>query len=132
MEIVRPRRSQAPPAKTPQNFDGTVHVQPLRQSGDSTMVDLVAVFFDPGARTRPHIHKSDQVLYVVEGEGIVASERERRLIRPGDLVIIPAGEWHWHGATTTSPMCHLSTRPAGATDWDPPVRDWTTYMEGAR
>lgn len=132
MEIVRAQRTQARPTDTPQNFGGTVHMQRMRQAADATMVDLVAVFFEAGARTRPHVHASDQILYVVEGQGIVATERERRLIRPGDIVIVPAGEWHWHGATDASAMCHLSTRPAGATDWNAPVRDWDTYMEGAR
>lgn len=132
MEIVRAQRTQARPTDTPQNFGGMVHMQRMRQAADATMVDLVAVFFDAGARTRPHVHASDQILYVVEGQGIVATERERRLIRPGDIVIVPAGEWHWHGATDASAMCHLSTRPAGATDWNAPVRDWDTYMEGAR
>lgn len=132
MQIVRLERGQARPTDTPQYFGGSVHMQRLRQAANPTMIDMVAVFFDPGARTRPHVHASDQVLHVVEGEGIVATERERRLIRRGDVVIVPAGEWHWHGATRTSPMCHLSTRPAGPTDWTVPARDWDTYMEGAR
>lgn len=132
MEIVRAQRAQARPTDTPQHFEGTVHMKRWRQPKDATAVDLVAVFFDPGARTRPHVHKSEQVLYVVEGEGVVATERERRLIRPGDIVIVQAGEWHWHGATKTSAMGHLSTRPAGATEWEIPIRDWATYMDGAR
>jgi len=132
MEIVRLQRAQAHPTDMPQNFSGTVNLQRLRQAADPTMVDLVAVFFEPGARTRPHIHAADQILHVVEGEGVVATERERRIIRPGDVVIVPAGEWHWHGATTTSSMCHISMRPSGPTDWNPPVRDWETYMQGAR
>ena len=132
MEIVRPQRSRARPTDTPDSFSGTVQMQRWRQGKDAAAVDLVAVFFERGARTRPHVHKSDQVLYVVEGEGIVATERERRLIRPGDIVIVPAGEWHWHGATATSGMCHVSARPAGPTDWSVPARDYDTYMEGAR
>lgn len=133
MEIVRPQRSQAPPADAPANsFSGTVHMQRWRQATDAASADLVAVFFDRGARTRPHIHTSDQVLFVVDGEGIVATERERRIIRPGDIVIVPAGEWHWHGATATSAMCHVSARPAGPTEWSVAPRDWNTYMEGAR
>lgn len=132
MELVRPQRSEARPADTPSNFGGTVHMQRWRQAKDAASADLVAVFFDHGARTRPHVHTSDQVLFVVEGEGIVATERNRRLIHPGDIVIVPAGEWHWHGATPTSAMCHVSSRPAGPTDWSVPLRDWDTYMEGAR
>ena len=103
-----------------------------RQASDATAVDLVAVFFNPGARTRPHVHRSEQVLYVIEGEGVVATEHDRRIIRPGDIVVVQAGEWHWHGATATSAMGHLSMRPAGATEWQVPPRDWATYMEGAR
>ncbi len=132
MEIVRLQRAQARPTDTPQNFGGTVLMQRPRQAKDATMADVVAVFFEPGARTRPHVHGSDQVLYVVEGEGIVATERERRLIRPGDVVVVAAGEWHWHGATATTAMCHLSVRPAGPTNWNVPLRDWETHMEGAR
>ena len=132
MDIVRPQRAEARPTDTPQNFAGTVHMERLRQAKDAAAVDLVAVFFEPGARTRPHVHRSDQVLHVIDGQGIVATERERRIIRPGDIVIVPAGEWHWHGATQTSAMCHLSTRPAGPTEWNAPLRDWDSYMEGAR
>ncbi|HLW46269.1 MAG TPA: cupin domain-containing protein [bacterium] len=132
MEIVRVQRTQARPTDTPQNFGGTVTMQRFRQAKNPAMADMVAVFFEAGARTRPHIHASDQILYVVEGHGIVATEAERRLIRAGDIVVIPAGEWHWHGATATSAMCHLSVRPAGPTEWNAPLRDWSTYMEGAR
>lgn len=103
-----------------------------RQARDATGVDLVAVFFNPGARTRPHVHESEQVLYVIEGEGVVATERERRIIRPGDIIVVQAREWHWHGATATAAMGHLSMRPAGATDFEVPLRDWASYMEGAR
>ncbi len=131
MQIIRVQRGQAHPTDTPQNFGGTVHMQRMRQMKEPSGVDLVAVFFEPGARTRPHVHTTDQVLHVIEGEGVVATEHERRIIRPGDIVIVPAGEWHWHGATTASAMCHISTRPAGPTDWATPTRDWETYMEGA-
>ena len=46
-----------------------------------------------------HVHDVDQVLYVTAGEGIIATETEEITIRPGDFVVIPAGEKHWHGAT---------------------------------
>jgi hypothetical protein len=29
-------------------------------------------------------------------------------------------------------MCHISARPVGSTDWAPSLRDWETYMQGAR
>ena len=132
MQLVRVDAERARPTDTPQNFSGRVRMQRITQTAEAGGLDVVAVFFDAGARTRPHIHATDQVLQVVLGEGVVATENERRLIRTGDVVVIPAGQWHWHGATATSTMCHISARPGGATNWSAPVRDWETYMQGAR
>lgn len=132
MQIVRVQSDQARSPQNPEYFTGTVRLQNLHTAKDTGGIDLVAVSFEPGARTRPHIHTTDQALHVVGGEGIVATEQERRLIRTGDIVIIRAGQWHWHGATQTSAMCHISARPAGPTDWSAPLRDWETYMKGAR
>ncbi len=132
MQIFRIQREHAHPTETPQYFSGPVRMQDLKRTNEPGGIDLVAVFFEPGARTRPHVHATDQALHVVEGEGIVATEQERCLIRAGDIVIIRAGRWHWHGATPASAMCHISARPLGATDWTAPLRDWETYMQGAR
>lgn len=132
MDIARVESSRARPTDTPENFGGRVRMQRFKQSKEASGLDVVAVFFEPGARTRPHIHATDQLLQVVDGEGIVATEQERRRIRTGDIVVIPAGQWHWHGATATSAMCHVSARPGGPTDWSAPLRDWETYMHGVR
>jgi hypothetical protein len=35
-----------------------------------------------------------------------------REIRPGDVVWIPAGEKHWHGASPTNSMCHIAMQEA--------------------
>ena len=51
------------------------------------------VTFPPGTRNLIHIHDNEQILYVLQGKGIVATDNE------GDVIIIPAGEKHWHGAT---------------------------------
>jgi quercetin dioxygenase-like cupin family protein len=132
MRIVRLQSDQARAPKNPEYFSGTVRQQRLNSTTEPGGIDLVAVFFEPGARTRPHIHATDQALHVAEGEGVVATEQERRLIRTGDIVIIRAGQWHWHGATPTSAMCHISARPVGPTDWSALLRNWETYMQGVR
>lgn len=132
MHIVSVESERAHPTDTPENFSGRVRMQRIQQTKEARSLDLVAVFFEAGARTRPHVHATDQFLHVVDGEGIVATENERRLIRRGDIILIRAGEWHWHGATATSPMCHVSARPGGPTDWSAPLRDWETYMQGVR
>jgi quercetin dioxygenase-like cupin family protein len=123
------RLESASPPPHPEVFSGSVHMQALTSSGDSPGIELMAVFFDAGARTKPHVHVVDQVLHVVEGEGIVATETERQVIKVGDVLTIPRGLWHWHGATPTTPMCHISLKrtPTGKTEWDVPLKDWNRY-----
>ena len=67
------------------------------------------VQFAPGARTAWHTHPLGQTLIVTAGVGWV----QRRggpveEIRPGDVVSIPSGMEHWHGATATTGMTHVA------------------------
>jgi len=64
---------------------------------DDTTVDAAEVTFRPGERTKFHTHAGVQVLYVTEGEGIVATRDEEREVSEGDLIVFSPGEEHWHG-----------------------------------
>ena len=66
------------------------------------------VNFSAGARNYFHTHSSDQVLLITEGTGIVATEAEERVVSQGDVVHVPAGEKHWHGATRDTAMSHIT------------------------
>ena len=47
-------------------------------------------------------------------------------IRPGDVVQIPPGVKHWHGATATTAMTHIAIQEAldgKAVDWMEQVSD---------
>ena len=121
---------KGPPANADWFPGGGVLQQRGHTPDDDGQPEVVGVWFDAGSRTRPHTHEDDQVLHVVEGEGVVATETEKRRIRPGDIVVIPAGVWHWHGATTETSMCHVSVKPKGDTDWGSPFGDWDSYMDG--
>ena len=67
------------------------------------------VSFEPGARTAWHTHPLGQTLYVISGVGRVqAKGGPVREIRPGDVVWIPPGEKHWHGASPTNAMTHIA------------------------
>ncbi len=46
------------------------------------------------------------------------------ILRVEDVVVVPAGVWHWHGARLGHFACHLSIRVPGPTDWSVPRRDW--------
>jgi len=69
------------------------------------------VNFSPGAVNVFHTHTSDQILYVTEGKGIVATENEEVTVTPGTIIFIPAGERHWHGATKETAFSHIFISP---------------------
>jgi quercetin dioxygenase-like cupin family protein len=99
--------------------------------------EVYYVTFKKGCRTRPHIHASDQTLIAVSGRGIVVivdkieinSDGKSAIIKPlperssssvvklaeGDVVCVPAGTLHWHGAAENNsdesePFSHLAIR----------------------
>ena len=69
--------------------------------------------FGIGGRLNWHTHDSEQILYVTEGRGIVATKEQEYVVTPGCMVYIPAGENHWHGACEDSSMTHLNIQKAG-------------------
>lgn len=99
-------------------FLGSVATQGLVSEGEADLLRVTAVTFENGARNRWHRHTTDQVLVGVEGAGIVATEAEEIAIGPGEVVLIPAGERHWHGAQPGRAFTHLSIVTPGHMDID--------------
>jgi quercetin dioxygenase-like cupin family protein len=107
----------------PSHFQGQVKIQRFPGSFPGG-VEIIAVHFEAGGRTRPHSHSAGQVLHVTSGKGIVATRSARRFIEPGDIVIVTPGEWHWHGGTTSSAMTHVAMQLPRSTNWEEPELDW--------
>lgn len=90
-------------------FTGNVRLDSMFDAPSPSSVGGASVTFEPGARTAWHTHPLGQTLIVTAGCGWV-----QRLggpveeIRPGDVVCIPPGEKHWHGATATTGMTHIA------------------------
>ncbi len=97
-------------------FQGVVYTQYLTE-GLSKQLWVSVVSFQDGARNVFHAHRLDQLLVITEGEGVVATEAEERPVTAGDVVFIPAGEQHWHGARPGGSMTHLSILTAGKTSY---------------
>ena len=100
------RASRVAPAE---NFTGTVRVQPLFDTTATTRAYGATVSFDAGARTAWHTHPRGQVLIVTEGVGraqVWGAPIEE--IRPGDVVWIPPGAKHWHGAGPATGMTQIA------------------------
>jgi len=108
MEIKR--GGSQPSGKGPDDyFTGTVRIDPLQQAPDPARVACASVTFEPGARTAWHTHPLGQTLVVTAGAGRAQCWGGAiHEIRPGDVVWIPPGEKHWHGAAATTAMTHIA------------------------
>lgn len=117
--------SQASTKGPVEYFTGTVRVDPLFSANEPSRALGVTVTFEPGARTAWHEHPLGQTLVVTAGLGLVQRWGEAiQEIRPGDVVWIPAGEKHWHGATVTTAMSHIAIQEI----WEGKTADWHEYV----
>lgn len=105
MHIVRTNEVPKIPRLSPLFSGKEVTAQPLiPEGGDFTMS---VINFGKGVRNKFHVHQSDQILIITAGKGIVATEKEQRVVSPGDVILFPKGEKHWHGATEDSDFSHI-------------------------
>jgi quercetin dioxygenase-like cupin family protein len=92
-----------------QNFTGAVRVDPLFDAKEPSRTSGAYVTFEPRARTAWHTHPNGQRLIVTAGSGRVQRWGDSiQEIRPGDVVWIPPGQKHWHGASPTTAMTHIA------------------------
>ncbi|UHD46405.1 cupin domain-containing protein [Aureimonas altamirensis] len=92
-----------------ENFTGSVRVEGRFAGTSPATISGATVTFEPGARTAWHTHPLGQTLVVVSGVGHVQHwEGPVQDIRAGDVVWIPPGVKHWHGATPGNAMSHVA------------------------
>ncbi|WP_459673054.1 (R)-mandelonitrile lyase [Acidisoma sp. 7E03] len=126
MDIIR--AGAQPSGRGPaEYFTGTVRIDPLAAPTEPARVAMAHVTFEPGARTAWHTHPLGQTLIVTAGCGWVQRlGGPRETIRPGDVVWIPPGEKHWHGATAATAMSHIAIQEklnGSPVDWMEHVSD---------
>jgi quercetin dioxygenase-like cupin family protein len=107
-------------------FTGNVRIDPLFQANDSARAVGASVTFEPGARTAWHIHPLGQTLIVTFGCGLIQRwDDDIKEIHPGDVIWIPPGEKHWHGATATTAMTHIAIQE----QLDGKTADWMEKVD---
>ena len=109
------------------NFTGGARVERLFEALDPSDAAGGTVTFDEGARTAWHSHPRGQVLIVTAGVGRVQRWGDPvEEIRQGDVVQIPAGQKHWHGASPQASMTHIAITEhldGSRVQWMEPVSD---------
>ena len=117
VKVMRHDPERGEPDRSP-IFIGEVARQSFATDDTAELLRVNSVTFKHGARNKLHHHAVDQVLIVTHGQGIIATETERFEIEAGDVVLIPAGECHWHGAQPGGEMTHFSILTPGALSID--------------
>lgn len=127
MITLTPTGSQPSVKGQAEYFTGTVRVDSPFQASEPARVGGATVTFEPGARTAWHTHPLGQTLFVAAGSGLVQEwGGPVHRINPGDVVWIPPGVKHWHGAAPTTAMTHIAIAESldgKAVDWMEKVSD---------
>ena len=111
-----------------QYFIGKSYLHPLT-AGATGVPFMANVTFEPGCRNNWHIHHAKsgggQLLLCVAGSGWYQEwGKAARSLQPGDVVVIPAGVKHWHGAKKDSWFSHIAAEISGqetSNEWLEPV-----------
>jgi quercetin dioxygenase-like cupin family protein len=69
--------------------------------GQRAMANFVD--FEPGVEAPRHVHEEEQIVVVLDGEFTFDLDGDVRVMRPGDVAVVPA--WVPHGAWTTDSHC---------------------------
>ena len=123
--IHRPASARATKTAPAANFTGTVLQDAYAAPTGASRTSATLVTFAPGARTNWHTHRTRQVLVCTQGTGMVEVRGQLpRVLRAGDVVEVPPGLSHWHGAVAGRLFAHISfleIEGPDNNDWMEPV-----------
>lgn len=105
---------------TNNNFKGTAYLQNLMDADSLNPTSVGNVTFEPGARTKWHMHPGGQILLVTEGVGYYQEKGEtKKVLRKGDVIKCPPNLPHWHGASVDTAFVQvaITNRHLGETVW---------------
>jgi quercetin dioxygenase-like cupin family protein len=104
---------------------GPFLVQMLLSSRAEGEMTAMRAFIEPGVVTHWHSHPRGQLLFVLDGVGLVQRDSGDVIeVRTGDCIWFAPDERHWHGATPVSPFSYISVQPVKdgtAVNWFEPV-----------
>jgi len=113
MKVVNIDQETKRPVELPLFTGGSVTIQPVITRSMGKDFNAIVVNFGKSARNKFHSHDGDQILIVTAGKGIVATEEAEQSVGLGDIILIPSGEKHWHGATNDSEFSHIAIEVKG-------------------
>jgi quercetin dioxygenase-like cupin family protein len=105
---------------TNDNFVGNAWLYQAVQADSVNQTAVGSVTFEPGARTKWHLHPAGQILIAIDGVGYYQEKGSpKRLLRKGDVVKCPPNVPHWHGASRDQQFIQIAITSSqnGPTVW---------------
>lgn len=121
-ELVFPKGEKI----TNDNFTGTAYLQMLIAADSLNPTAVGNVTFEPGARSKWHLHPAGQILLAINGVGYYQEKGQpKKILRKGDAVKCPPNVPHWHGASADTGFVQVAVtnNQNGATVWMEAVTD---------
>lgn len=111
---------------TNDNFTGTAYLHQMIVADSLNRTQVGNVTFEPGARTKWHLHPGGQILLATGGVGYYQEKgRPKVILRKGDVIKCPANIPHWHGASVDTAFVQVAITNTrnGPTQWLGTVTD---------
>ncbi len=138
MSAAQPSIAACPPSMTIRRAGDGIAAAPAGMASGPFLVQTILasqvdgemtamrVYLDPGVVSHWHRHPRGQMLFVLDGVGLVQSEGVAVIeVRAGDSVWFAPDERHWHGAGSGGPFSYVSVQAVGdgaAVRWMEPVQ----------
>lgn len=108
------------------NFTGAAYLKPLIEADSLNSISVGNVTFEPGARSKWHMHPAGQILLAIDGVGYYQEKgKPKQVLHKGDAIKCPPGTPHWHGASADTAFVQVAVtgREKGGTVWLEEVTD---------
>jgi len=108
------------------NFTGTAYLKMLVMEDKENPIAAGNVTFEPGARTKWHLHPAGQIILVTDGIGYYQEKGQpKKILYKGDVIKCPPNTAHWHGASENNYFVQIAvtSNENGTTVWLNPVTD---------
>lgn len=92
-----------------ERFSGTAWLESLVVSDSTNHIAVSSVTFEPGSRTKWHLHPDGQIIMAIGGVGYYQVEGSpKKILKKGDVATCPPDVPHWHGASSDEEFIQIA------------------------
>jgi len=110
MKITRLAECPSIPVKMP-GASGAARQLPIGKADGAPNFSIRVFTLEPGGHTPHHVHESEHLNYVLEGNGVAMEGDTPRPISKGDFILVTPHEKHQYRNTGDTPLVFMCMVP---------------------